>query len=150
MTTYRDSGVDVDAGNRTVELIKPLAASTRGPEVLAGVGPFSGLSALDPHRYRQPVLVASTDGVGTKVLLGAGGGRHGQIGADLVNHCVNDVLTAGAEPLFFLDYVATGVLDPPVVAEVVGGMADACRRGHRGALRGGAGGEAGGYPPGPH
>jgi len=128
MTTYRDSGVDIDAGTRAVELIRPLAASTQGPEVLAGVGPFSGLFALDTHRYRQPVLVASTDGVGTKVLLAAGAGRHGQIGADLVNHCVNDVLTAGAEPLFFLDYVATGVLDPPVVAEVVGGMADACRR----------------------
>src|SRR5256886_14634422 len=122
MTTYRDSGVDVDAGNRTVELIKPLAAWTQGWEVLAGVGPFSGLFALDTHRYRQPVLVASTDGVGTKVLLAAGAGRHGQIGAGLVNHCVNDVLTAGAEPLFFLDYVATRVLDPPLVAAVVGGV----------------------------
>ncbi len=108
MTTYRDSGVDIDAGNRAVELIKPLAAATQGPEVLAGVGPFSGLFALDTHRYREPVLVASTDGVGTKVLLAAGAGRHDQIGADLVNHCVNDVLTAGAEPLFFLDYVLHG------------------------------------------
>src|SRR2546430_1913238 len=147
MTTYRDSGVDIDAGTRAVELIRPLAASTQGPEVLAGVGPFSGLLALDTHRYRQPVLVASTDGVGTKVLLAAGAGRHGQIGADLVNHCVNDVLTAGAEPLFFLDYVATGVLDPPVVAEVVGGVADARRRGHLAAPRRGGGGGAG--PPSP-
>src|SRR5438270_11391067 len=128
MTTYRDSGVDIDAGNRAVGLIKPLAESTQGPQVLAGVGPFSGRFALDTQRYRQPVLVASTDGVGTKVLLASGAGRHAQIGADLVNHCVNDVLTAGADPLFFLDYVATGVLDPPVVAEVVAGMADACRR----------------------
>jgi len=126
MTTYRDSGVDVEAGNRTVELIKPLAASTQGPEVLAGVGPFSGLFALDTHRYRQPVLVASTDGVGTKVLLAAGAGRHGQIGADLVNHCVNDVLTAGAEPLFFLDYLATGRLLPAVAEQVVTGVARAC------------------------
>jgi len=96
--------------------------------VLAGVGPFSGLFALDTTRYREPVLGASTDGVGTKVLLAIGAGRHAQIGADLVYHCVNDVLTAGAEPLFFLDYVATGVLDPPVVAELVSGMADACRQ----------------------
>jgi len=128
VTTYRDAGVDIDAGNRAVELIRPLAAATQGPQVLAGVGPFSGLFALDTTRYRQPVLVASTDGVGTKVLLAIGAGRHAQIGADLVNHCVNDVLTAGAEPLFFLDYVATGVLDPPVVAELVSGMAEACRQ----------------------
>jgi len=128
MSTYRDAGVDIDAGNRAVELIKPLAKSTQGPEVLAGVGPFSGLFALNIHRYRQPVLVASTDGVGTKVLLASEAGRHAQIGADLVNHCVDDVLTAGADPLFFLDYVATSVLDPPVVAEVVAGMANACRQ----------------------
>ena len=128
MTTYRDSGVDIEAGNRAVELIKPLAESTQGPQVLAGVGPFSGLFALDTQRYREPVLVASTDGVGTKVLLASGAGRHAQIGADLVNHCVNDVLTAGAQPLFFLDYVATGVLEPPVVAELVAGMANACRQ----------------------
>ena len=127
MSTYRDAGVDIDAGNRAVELIKPLAESTQGPEVLAGVGPFSGLFALDVRRYQQPVLVASTDGVGTKVLLASEAGRHTQIGADLVNHCVDDVLTAGAAPLFFLDYVATSVLDPPVVAEVVAGMANACR-----------------------
>jgi phosphoribosylformylglycinamidine cyclo-ligase len=128
MTTYRESGVDIDAGNRTVEMIRPLAAATQGPEVLAGVGPFSGLFALDPTRYRAPVLVASTDGVGTKVLLSIAAGRHASIGADLVNHCVNDVLTAGADPLFFLDYVATGRLEPPVVAELVAGMANACRR----------------------
>ena len=128
MSTYREAGVDIDAGNRAVELIRPLAESTQGPEVLAGVGPFSGLYALNIRRYQQPVLVASTDGVGTKVLLASEAGRHAQIGADLVNHCVDDILTAGADPLFFLDYVATGVLDPPVVAEVVAGMADACRR----------------------
>lgn len=127
MTTYRDSGVDIDAGNRTIELIKPLAAATQGPQVLAGVGPFSGLFALDTNRYREPVLVASTDGVGTKVLLASGAGRHAQIGADLVNHCVNDVLTAGAEPLFFLDYFATGKLEPEILAELVEGAAEACR-----------------------
>jgi phosphoribosylformylglycinamidine cyclo-ligase len=127
MTSYRDSGVDIDAGNRAVELIRPLAEATQGPEVLAGIGPFSGLFALDSGRYREPVLIASSDGVGTKVLLASAAGRHAQIGADLVNHCVNDVLTAGAQPLFFLDYVATGQLDPPVVAEIVAGMANACR-----------------------
>ena len=128
MTTYRDAGVDIDAGSRAVEMIKPLAAATQGPEVLAGIGPFSGLFALDTHRYRQPVLIASTDGVGTKLLLASAAGRHGQVGVDLVNHCVNDILTAGADPLFFLDYVATDVLEPHVVAEIVAGMADACRR----------------------
>ena len=128
MSTYRDAGVDIDAGNRTVELIKPIAQTTQGPEVLAGIGPFSGLFALDSGRFREPVLIASTDGVGTKLLLAAGAGRHAQIGADLVNHCVNDILTAGADPLFFLDYVATGLLDPPIVAQLVSGMADACRQ----------------------
>src|SRR2546421_4749990 len=147
MTTYRDAGVDTDAGTRAVQLIKPLAASTQGPEVLAGVGPFSGLFALDTRRYREPVLVASTDGVGTKVLLASGAGRHAQIGADLVNHCVNDVLTAGAEPLFFLDYVATGVLEPPVVAEVVAGIANACRRVSCALLGGETAEMPGLYPP---
>lgn len=128
MTTYRDAGVDIDAGNQAVELIRPLAAKTQGPEVLAGIGPFSGLFALDTKRYREPVLIASTDGVGTKVLLAIGAGRHGTVGADLVNHCVNDILTAGADPLFFLDYVATDALEPRMVAEIVSGMADACRQ----------------------
>src|SRR5438034_2308235 len=136
MSTYRDAGVDIDAGNRAVELIKPLAKSTQGPEVLAGVGPFSGLFALNIHRYRQPVLIASTDGVGTKVLLASQAGRHAQIGADLVNHCVNDILTAGADPLFFLDYVATGRLEPPIVATVDAGTANACRRVNRALLGG--------------
>ena len=128
MTSYRDAGVDIDAGNQAVELIRPLAQMTQGPEVLAGIGPFSGLFALDTNRYREPVLIASTDGVGTKLLLASSVGRHGTVGADLVNHCVNDILTAGAEPLFFLDYVATGVLEPRMVAEIVSGMADACRQ----------------------
>ncbi len=127
MPTYKEAGVDLEAGNRTVELIQPLAAATQGPEVLAGVGPFSGLFALDVARYREPVLVASCDGVGTKVLLGGANGRHAEIGVDLVHHCVNDVLTAGAHPLFFLDYVAQGILEPAVVAELVAGMAEACR-----------------------
>jgi phosphoribosylformylglycinamidine cyclo-ligase len=127
LTTYRDAGVDIDAGNQAVELIKPLARATQGPEVLAGIGPFSGLFALDLGRFREPVLIASTDGVGTKVLIASSAGRHAQVGADVVNHCVNDVLTAGAEPLFFLDYVATDVIEPRMVAQIVSGMADACR-----------------------
>ena len=127
MTTYRDAGVDIEAGNQAVALIRPLAEATQGAQVLAGVGPFSGLFALEPGRFREPVLVASTDGVGTKVLLGSAAGRHADLGVDLVNHCVNDVLTAGADPLFFLDYVATGRLEPRVVADLVAGMAQACR-----------------------
>jgi len=127
MPTYKEAGVDIEAGNRVVELIKPLAATTYRPEVLGGVGPFSGLFAFDPAKYRDPVLVASTDGIGTKLLLAASANRYAQVGIDLVRHCVNDVLTAGADPLFFLDYFATGSLEPMVVAEVVSGIADACR-----------------------
>jgi phosphoribosylformylglycinamidine cyclo-ligase len=128
MPTYKEAGVDIEAGTRAVELIKPLAGATHGPQVLGGVGPFSGLFALDVARYRQPVLVASTDGVGTKVLLAEAHRRYLQLGLDLVNHCVNDVLTTGADPLFFLDYIATGRLDPGVVAEIVAGIADGCRK----------------------
>lgn len=128
MPTYREVGVDLEAGARAVEMIEPLARATHGPAVLSGVGPFAGVFALDVARYRQPVLVASTDGVGTKVLLAQSHHRYFQIGLDLVNHCVNDVLTTGAAPLFFLDYVATGRLDPGVVAEIVAGIADACHK----------------------
>jgi len=128
LPTYREAGVDIDAGNRAVELIAPLARATQGPAVLSGIGPFAGIFALDLARYRQPVLVASTDGVGTKVLLAEAHHRYFQIGQDLVNHCVNDVLTTGASPLFFLDYVATGRLDPGVVAKIVAGISDACRK----------------------
>lgn len=127
MATYRDAGVDIDAGERVVEMIKPVAAATYRSEVLAGVGPFSGLFALDTSRYTEPVLVATTDSVGTKVLLAAAHGRHRSLGIDIVNHCVNDVLTSGAEPLFFLDYVGVNRLEPPIVAEIVGGVAEACR-----------------------
>lgn len=123
---YADSGVDVDEGNRAVALIKPLAARTHGPQVLGGLGGFSGLFAFPPGRYRAPVLVATTDGVGTKVKLAAASGRHGGIGIDLVNHCVNDLITAGAEPLFFLDYFATGVLRAEHLKEVVEGIVEAC------------------------
>ena len=124
--TYRDAGVDIDAGNALVERIKPIVAATRRPEVLSGIGGFGGLFALPPGRYREPVLVSGTDGVGTKLKLAHKLGRHDTIGIDLVAMCVNDVLVQGAEPLFFLDYFACGKLDVEVAADVVKGIAAGC------------------------
>lgn len=126
--TYKGAGVDIDAGNAFIERIKPLVAGTRRPEVLAGLGGFGGLFALPPDRYRQPVLVSGTDGVGTKLMLAQQLERHGTIGIDLVAMCVNDVLAAGAEPLFFLDYFACGRLDTDVAADVIGGIAAGCKQ----------------------
>jgi phosphoribosylformylglycinamidine cyclo-ligase len=125
--TYRDAGVDIDEGDRLVELIKPLARPTLRPEVLAGIGGFGGLFALDVKRYREPVLVSGTDGVGTKLKIAFAADRHGTIGQDLVAMCVNDVAVVGAEPLFFLDYFATGKLSAEQGAEVVRGIAEGCR-----------------------
>jgi phosphoribosylformylglycinamidine cyclo-ligase len=124
--SYRDAGVDIDAGNRLVDLIKPLAARTRRPGVLAGVGGFAALFEAPAGRYRRPVLVSSTDGVGTKLKLALAGGRHDSIGIDLVAMCVNDVAVTGAEPLFFLDYYATGRLDVAVARQVIEGIARGC------------------------
>ena len=126
--TYRDAGVDIDAGNSLVERLKPLVAATRRPEVLAGLGGFGGLFALPPDRYREPVLVSGTDGVGTKLKLAQRLGRHDGIGIDLVAMCVNDVLVTGAEPLFFLDYFACGKLDVDVAEAVIAGIAEGCRQ----------------------
>lgn len=126
--TYRDAGVDIDAGNDLVERIKPLVAATRRPEVLAGLGGFGGLFALPPGRYHEPVLVSGTDGVGTKLKLAQQLERHDTIGIDLVAMCVNDVLVTGAEPLFFLDYFACGKLDVAVAEAVVTGIAEGCRQ----------------------
>ena len=123
--TYRDAGVDIDAGDELVERIKPLVRRTMRPEVLAGVGGFGALVGL-PARYREPVLVSGTDGVGTKLRLAIDTGRHDDIGIDLVAMCVNDVAVQGAEPLFFLDYYATGKLDVAVATAVVGGIARGC------------------------
>ena len=124
--TYKDAGVDIDAGNAFVDRIKPLVKRTQRPEVLAGLGGFGGLFALPPDRYREPVLVSGTDGVGTKLMLAQQLGKHDTIGVDLVAMCVNDVLVTGAEPLFFLDYFASGRLDIDIAAEVVGGIAEGC------------------------
>ena len=123
--TYRDAGVDIDAGNALVERIKPLVKRTFRPEVMGGLGGFGGLFALG-KKYREPVLVSGTDGVGTKLKLAQTLNRHDTIGIDLVGMCVNDVLVQGAEPLFFLDYFATGKLDVDTAAAVVGGIARGC------------------------
>jgi len=124
--TYKDAGVDIDAGNELVERIKPLVKRTMRPEVLAGLGGFGGMFALPPGRYREPVLVSGTDGVGTKLMLAQHLDRHETIGIDLVAMCVNDVLVQGAEPLFFLDYFACGKLDNDVASAVIGGIAEGC------------------------
>jgi phosphoribosylformylglycinamidine cyclo-ligase len=123
--TYRAAGVDIDAGNAVVERIKPLVRRTFRPEVMGGLGGFGGLFDLS-GRYREPVLVSGTDGVGTKLKLAQQLGRHDTIGIDLVGMCVNDVLVQGAEPLFFLDYFATGKLDVDTTVAVVGGIARGC------------------------
>ena len=126
--SYRDAGVDIDAGNRLVENIKDSVASTHRDGVLGGIGGFGGLFELPAGRYRQPVLVSGTDGVGTKLKLAIESGHHDSIGIDLVAMCVNDILVLGAEPLFFLDYYATGKLDTRVASDVVAGIADGCRQ----------------------
>nr|WP_229659212.1 phosphoribosylformylglycinamidine cyclo-ligase [Luteimonas terricola] len=123
--TYRDAGVDIDAGNEVVERIKPLVKRTFRPEVMGGLGGFGALFDLS-GKYREPVLVSGTDGVGTKLKLAQQLGRHDTIGIDLVGMCVNDVLVQGAEPLFFLDYFATGKLDIDTTVAVVGGIARGC------------------------
>jgi len=124
--TYKDAGVDVDAGDAFVDRIKPLVARTMRPEVLGGLGGFGGLFRLAPERYRDPVLVAGTDGVGTKLRLALDLERHGGVGVDLVAMCVNDLIVCGAEPLFFLDYFATGRLEPERGAAVVEGIVRGC------------------------
>lgn len=124
---YRQSGVDIDAGNETVRRIKSLARSTFTPGVLSEIGSFGGLFKLESEGLREPVLVSSADGVGTKLKVAFAARRHDTVGADLVNHCVNDILVQGARPLFFLDYLATGRLSPDVAEQVVAGVARGCR-----------------------
>jgi phosphoribosylformylglycinamidine cyclo-ligase len=124
--TYRDAGVDIDAGDELVERIKPRVRKTVRPGVLGGIGGFGALFEIPPGRWRHPVLVSGTDGVGTKLRLAIDTGRHDTVGIDLVGMCVNDVVVQGAEPLFFLDYYATGRLDVDVAEKVIGGIADGC------------------------
>ncbi len=124
--TYRDAGVDIDAGEELVERIKPHVRRTRRPEVLGGLGGFGALVELPPGRWQRPVLVSGTDGVGTKLRLALDTGRHDTVGIDLVAMCVNDIVVQGAEPLFFLDYYATGKLDVAVAERVVAGICEGC------------------------
>lgn len=134
--TYRDAGVDIDAGAALVERIKDDVAATRRPGMIGGLGGFGGLFELPLDRYHQPLLVAGTDGVGTKLRLALETDRHDGIGIDLVAMCVNDVIVAGAEPLFFLDYYATGRLDPAVAERVIRGIAAGCREAGAGLIGG--------------
>lgn len=123
--SYKDAGVDIDAGNALVDRIKGVVKKTRRPEVMGGTGGFGALCAL-PQKYREPVLVSGTDGVGTKLRLAMDLKRHDTIGIDLVAMCVNDLVVQGAEPLFFLDYYATGKLDVDTAASVISGIAEGC------------------------
>ena len=124
---YKSSGVDIDAGNETIRRIQRLAQATFTPGVLSDIGSFGGLFRLDTTAWKEPVLVSSADGVGTKLKVAFMANRHRTIGADLVNHCVNDILVQGATPLFFLDYLATGRLSPDVAEQIVEGLARACK-----------------------
>lgn len=123
---YASAGVDIDLGNRVKSTLPRLLASTHRPEVLGKVGGFGGLFAFDTKKYREPVLVSSADGVGTKLKIAFAMNKHDTVGADLVNHCVNDIAVLGAEPLFFLDYIGTGKLEPKVFQQLISGFAKAC------------------------
>ncbi len=128
MTTYRDAGVDIDAGDEFVNRIKPLVRSTFRPEVLTDLGGYGGLFGLQAGKYKEPVLVSGTDGVGTKLKIAFMMDKHDSVGIDLVAMCVNDIAVSGAEPLFFLDYFATGKLSISKAQEVVAGIAEGCRQ----------------------
>ena len=128
MTTYKEAGVDVEAGDEAVDRIRPMVRETFTPGVLADIGAFGSFFELDLGDVEQPVLVSSIDGVGTKVKVAARAERYDTVGQDLVNHCVNDVAVCGAKPLYFLDYVGTGTLDPGVAEDVVRGFATACKQ----------------------
>jgi len=125
--TYQEAGVSLEAAEEATHNIAALAKSTFNSHVLKEIGLFAGFFALDLKKYTDPVIVSSIDGVGTKLKIAFASGRHDSVGQDLVNHCVNDIMTCGADPLFFLDYLGVGVLDPATAAALVGGMAKACR-----------------------
>src|SRR4026209_1982754 len=120
---YAKAGVDIDLGNKVKATLPELLASTHRPEVLGKVGGFGGLFALNTGKYKQPVLVSSVDGVGTKLKIAFTMGKHDTVGQDLVNHCVNDIAVLGAEPLFFLDYLGTGKLGAPLLTDILRGFA---------------------------
>ncbi|HWZ46471.1 MAG TPA: phosphoribosylformylglycinamidine cyclo-ligase [Candidatus Saccharimonadales bacterium] len=144
--TYADSGVDINRAERAKQRIKSLARRTFTRGVAGDIGGFGGLFAIDKKQYRQPVLVSSVDGVGTKLKVAFMMKRHNTVGADLVNHCVNDIAVQGATPLFFMDYLATGTLDPDIAESIIEGIATACR--HNGcALIGGETAEMPGFYP---
>ena len=145
---YAAAGVDIDLGNKVKATLPQLLASTHRREVLGKVGGFGGLFALDTKKYRQPVLVSSTDGVGTKLKIAFAMDRHDTVGQDLVNHCVNDIAVLGAEPLFFLDYIGTGKLAPKVFAELIAGFAAACAANHCALIGGETAQMPGFYQPG--
>lgn len=126
--SYKDAGVDIDAGDALVNAIKPIAKATRRPEVMASLGGFGALFELPINKYKNPVLVSGTDGVGTKLRLAIDSGKHDQVGIDLVAMCVNDLIVQGAEPLFFLDYYATGKLDLYVAKDVIQGIGEGCQQ----------------------
>ena len=145
---YARAGVDIDLGNSVKATLPQLLASTHRREVLGKVGGFGGLFALDTRKYRQPVLVSSTDGVGTKLKLAFAMDKHDTIGADLVNHCVDDIAVLGAEPLFFLDYIGTGKLEPHVFTQLISGFARACAENHCALIGGETAQMPGFYQPG--
>ena len=145
---YARAGVDIDLGNQVKSTLPRLLAATYRREVLGKVGGFGGLFALDVKRYRQPVLVSSVDGVGTKLKIAFAMDKHDTIGADLVNHCVNDIAVLGAEPLFFLDYLGTGKLESRVFKEIVSGFARACAENHCSLIGGETAQMPGFYAPG--
>src|SRR5215813_8495245 len=145
--TYRESGVDIDAGEDAVRRITPLARATNRAEVLGGVGGFASFVRI-PAGFREPILVSSTDGVGTKLQVAFLTGRHDTVGIDLVAMGVNDILVHGAEPLYFLDYIAVGKIDPPQIETIVGGVAEGCRRAGCALVGGEMAEHAGAFPPG--
>ena len=126
--TYKDSGVDITKGNQLIEKIKPIAKSTLRPGVLAGLGGFGAMFEIPLDKYKKPVLISGTDGVGTKLMVAEMLNKHDTIGIDLVAMCVNDLIVQGAEPLFFLDYYATGSLNPDVAISVISGIGEGCRQ----------------------
>ncbi len=145
---YADAGVNIAVADDAKQRIRHHASRTFTPCVLGGIGSFGALFALDRKKWREPVLVSSADGVGTKLKIATAMGVHATVGGDLVNHCVNDILVQGAEPLFFLDYLAMGKLDPQVVEQLVEGMSRSCRKAGCALIGGETAEMPGFYPPG--